>query len=102
MTDKITIKYDIFGTGENEAVFTFDEPTEERNIAKLAEALELICISILKTSKAFRELKLAGVDITSPKGAKFELSCEAGSNVYKLTPIKQETETNGEAPKGKN
>lgn len=102
MNDKIIIRYDVFETGENVATFTFDEPTEERNITKLAEALELICISILKTSKAFRELKLAGVDITSPKGAKFKLSSEAGSNVYKLTPIKQETETSDEAPKGKN
>lgn len=88
MNDKIIIRYDVFETGENIATFTFDEPTEEQNIAKLEEALSLICITILRTSKKLREFKLAGVDITSPEGAKFKLSCEAGSDIYKLTPIK--------------
>lgn len=89
MNDKVIIKYDVFGTGENVARFTFDEPTEEQNIAKLTETLKLICIAILKTSKTLREFKLAGVDITSPQGAKFKLSCEAGSDEYKLTPINE-------------
>ena len=89
MNDKVTIKYDIFGTGENVVIFTFDEPTEEQNIAKLTEALKLTGITILKTSKTLREFKLAGVDITSPQGAKFKLSCEAGSDEYKLTPLKE-------------
>lgn len=89
MNDKIIIRYDVFETGENVATFTFDEPTEEQNIAKLEEALELICITILKTSKTLRKFKLAGVDLTSPQGARFKLSCEAGSDEYKLTPLKE-------------
>ena len=89
MNDKIIIRYDVFETGENIATFTFDEPTEEQNIAKLEEALSLICITILKTSKTLRKFKLAGVDITSPQGARFKLSCEAGSDEYKLTRLKQ-------------
>ena len=90
MNDKIIIRYDVFETGENIATFTFDEPTEEQNIAKLEEALSLICITILKTSKTLRKFKLAGVDITSPQGARFKLSCEAGSAEYKLTHLKEE------------
>lgn len=97
MNDKIIIRYDVFETGENVATFTFDEPTEEQNIAKLAEVLELICITILKTSKTLRKFKLAGVDITLPKGAKFKLSREAGSDEYKLTPIKGGNDNKDEA-----
>lgn len=97
MNDKVIIKYDVFGTGESVATFTFDEPTEEQNIAKLAEVLELICITILKTSKTLREFKLTGVDITLPKGAKFKLSREAGSDEYKLIPIKGGNDNKDEA-----
>lgn len=97
MNDKVIIKYDVFGTGESVATFTFDEPTEEQNIAKLAEVLELICITILKTSKTLRGFKLAGVDITLPKGTKFKLSREAGSDEYKLIPIKGGNDNKDEA-----
>lgn len=96
MTDKVLIKFDIFGTGENVATFTFDEPTEERNLEKLGEALVIISSQILNTSKTLRELKLAGVDFTASEGARFKLSRKAGSDEYKLTPIKEEMVTTDE------
>lgn len=39
MNNKVEIKYNILGTGENVSVFTFDEPTEEENEEKFNEAI---------------------------------------------------------------
>lgn len=91
MKDKVVIKYDIFGTGENEAVFTFDEASETQNKDRFEEALQLIFSQIFAATIHLRELFKAGIETSN--GIKIILERGAGQDDY---TIKLTRRTNNE------
>ena len=87
MNDKVVIKYDIFGTGEDEAVFTFDEASEMQNEDRFEEALKLIFSQIFATTIRLRKLFKAGIETSN--GAKIILERGAGQDDYTIKLIRR-------------
>jgi hypothetical protein len=82
MNNKVVIKYDILGTGENEAIFTFDEATEERNMEKFLEALILVSGRIAECTANFRKLQLNNMELSG--NAKVIIRQEAGEDKFNV------------------
>ena len=82
MNNKVVIKFDILGTGENKAVFTFDEETEERNMEKFSEALILVFSQIMEGTVNVRKLQLNNTEISG--NAKVIIRQEAGEDKYEV------------------
>lgn len=90
MNNKVEIKYNILGTGENVSVFTFDEPTEEENEEKFDEAMALIFSQIVLATKRLRKLQLCGVEIKG--GPRVIIKKGAGENKFEVEILKKEEE----------
>lgn len=82
MNNKVVIKFDILGTGENKAVFTFDEETEERNMEKFSEALTLVFSQIMEGTVNIRKLQLNNMELSGT--TKVTISQEAGEDKFKV------------------
>ena len=88
MNDKVIIKFNILGTGENEAVFTFDEKDEETNIEKFAEAMTLVFPQIILGTKTTRALQLNNMRID--KSVRAVLKKGAGEDHFTVEFKKKE------------
>ena len=82
MNNKVVIKYDILGTGENEAIFTFDEATEEKNMEKFLEALILVSGRIAECTANFRKLQLNNMELSG--NTRVIIRQEAGEDKLKV------------------
>ena len=82
MNNKVVIKYDILGTGENEAIFTFDEATEERNMEKFLEALILVSGRIAECTANLRKLQLNNMELSG--NARVIIRQEAGEDKFNV------------------
>ena len=82
MNNKVVIKFDILGTGENKAVFTFDEETEEKNMEKFSEALTLVFCQIFEGVISLRKAQLNNLELSG--NARIIIKQEAGEDKYKV------------------
>ena len=82
MNNKVVIKYDILGTGENEAIFTFDQATEERNMEKFLEALILVSGRIAECTANLRKLQLNNMELSG--NARVIIRQEAGEDKFNV------------------
>jgi len=84
MNNKVVIKFDILGTGENKTIFTFDEATEEINMEKFKKALVLTFGQIMAGTEMFRKAQLNNMELPSSNVARVIIRQEAGEDKYKV------------------